>query len=151
MSKVSKVLVVVFLFLLVVSSCYKENFSVNFIHPQAFITQSGQMGISFYVQAVLPKEGTKCEITSPDGVLTWTVNLKNVRKDAVSYYGSSDIMMPDLNVLPCGTYSYVIICKDGRTSEGTFNIQYDATDVLERTSATEKPFYDELSHLTVIF
>ena len=151
MKKTVESLIVLVLALLCLASCYKEEFKVKDVFPQVYVTQNGKMGMSFYIRASLPKDGTKAEVTSPDGSLVWQISVKSVSKDSVSYYGTSDCVMPGNTALPKGKYTYIIISKDGRTSEGSFEIDYtDVQGALSRAADTAKPYYDEISRLTVL-
>lgn len=116
------------------------------------MTKSSDMGFSFYVNANLSDEDkAEIEIQSPDKTLKWISPLNKVEYSSLTYYGSSEFMMPDNTVLPTGEYSYTIICQDGRTLDGTFDISFqDASSVLEKVDMSKLPYFDSVSNITVI-
>jgi len=149
------------------SSCHKGTFSVSQTLVQPYIiceeNQDGtsgdksvvwSMGLSLYVHAFVPSEnGLQMILTDPSGYLSWSFTPSSTTYDGVTYYGSSNIAMPSGALLPQGTWSLEILYKDGRTLELSFDVSYNSIDEALRLSsslpATEKPFFDATSNLTI--
>lgn len=152
MRKTFKILILICLFAVFIVSCERYDIGVSMSEIQPFVTSSGQMGFSFYVYANLPSDdGNKIEIKSPSGRLTWNSEIQTVNFEGTKYFGSSNFVMPLSADLENGTYSYIIICKDGRTIDGTFTLRYqDKSGAVERSEGLKKPYFDTASNLTVL-
>ena len=139
-------------------SCTKAEFSASNLQAQPYVRTDGTMGLSLYVipSSSVKKKGDlsiQMVVTSPDGNLSWSFDAAKVEYDKLSYYGSSDISMPDSKPLPKGKWSVDVINSDGSTVTLTFDILYtDAAMALEdyQILGSEGPWFDEKSNLTVI-
>ncbi len=135
-------------------SCYKGNFEVSNIVSQPYIDASSKsMGLSVYFTGEVPSDdGITMTVTSPDDVFSWTIVVNKTIVDNVSYYGCSNLSMPNGALLPTGLWSLKLFYKDGRTLEYTFEVDYrDVEGALERSLSYSEPFFDENSNLTVLF
>ena len=152
MRKTFKILILTCLLAVLIVSCERADIGVSMSEIQPFVTSSGQMGFSFYAYANLPSDdGNKIEIKSPSGRLSWNCELQAVTFDGAKYFGSSNFVMPPSANLENGSYSYLIVCKDGRTIEGTFSLRYQDKDgAIERSEGLKKPYFDTASNLTVL-
>ena len=141
-----------------VISCSKAEFSASNLQAQPYVRPDGKMGLSLYV---IPSSGSKKKtdltvqmvVTSPDGNLSWSFEAAKVEYDKLTYYGSSDISMPDGRALPKGKWTVDVINSDGSTVTLDFDISYtDASMALENYSilGLDGPWFDEKSNLTVL-
>lgn len=151
-------LVLIILAISLVPSCSKAEFSASNLQAQPYVRLDGKMGLSLYA---IPSSGSKKKtdltvqmvVTSPDGNLSWSFEAAKVTYDKLTYYGSSDISMPDGMPLPKGKWSVDVINSDGSTVTLSFDISYtDASMALENYSilGLDGPWFDEKSNLTVI-
>ena len=144
--------------IVLVISCTKAEFSATNLQAQPYVRTDGTMGLSLYVipASSVKKKGDlsiQMVVTSPDGNLSWSFDASKVEYDKLSYYGSSDISMPDNKPLPKGKWTVDVINSDGRTVTLTFDISYtDAAMALEdyQILGSEGPWFDEKSNLTVL-
>ena len=151
-------LVLIILAISLVPSCSKAEFSASNLQAQPYVRLDGKMGLSLY--AILSsgsKKKTDLTVqmvaTSPDGNLSWSFEAAKVTYDKLTYYGSSDISMPDGMPLPKGKWSVDVINSDGSTVTLAFDVSYtDASMALENYSilGLDGPWFDEKSNLTVI-
>lgn len=164
MSK-SRALVLAFillLFTLVFASCTKTEYKVSDVQAQAYVRTDGIMGLSLYV---LPNasssdksskktvDSVQFSVKSPDGNLSWSLPASKVSYDRLSYYGSSDICMPQGLDLPKGLWSVDVVFSDGSTVTQEFSISYtDKSSALFRYAelGSSDPWFDEKSNLTVV-
>ena len=151
-------LVLIILAIFLVTSCSKAEFSASNLQAQPYVRLDGKMGLSLYA---IPSSGSKKKtdltvqmvVTSPDGNLSWSFEAAKVTYDKLTYYGSSDISMPDGIPLPKGKWSVDVINSDGSTVTLAFDVSYtDASMALENYSilGLDGPWFDEKSNLTVI-
>lgn len=151
-------LVLIILAISLVPSCSKAEFSASNLQAQPYVRRDGKMGLSLYA---IPSSGSKKKtdltvqmvVTSPDGNLSWSFEAAKVTYDKLTYYGSSDISMPDGSPLPKGKWSVDVINSDGSTVTLAFDVSYtDASMALENYSilGLDGPWFDEKSNLTVI-
>ena len=151
-------LVLIILAISLVPSCSKAEFSASNLQAQPYVRRDGKMGLSLYA---IPSSGSKKKtdltvqmvVTSPDGNLSWSFEAAKVTYDKLTYYGSSDISMPDGMPLPKGKWSVDVINSDGSTVTLAFDVSYtDASMALENYSilGLDGPWFDEKSNLTVI-
>lgn len=162
--------------MLLLASCHKGEFSVSQTIVQPFVelaaypepeldddsnfasissddsTAPWAMGLSLYVFASVPSnDGLQMVVTSPGGSLSWSFVPSATVYEGSTYYGSSNIMMPDHVLLPKGTWSLGLLYKDGRTIDVSFEVSYtNVSDAIERSSGEVLPFFDTTSNLTVI-
>lgn len=151
-------LVLIILAISLVPSCSKAEFSASNLQAQPYVRLDDKMGLSLYA---IPSSGSKKKtdltvqmvVTSPDGNLSWSFEAAKVTYDKLTYYGSSDISMPDGMPLPKGKWSVDVINSDGSTVTLAFDVSYtDASMALENYSilGLDGPWFDEKSNLTVI-
>lgn len=151
-------LVLIILAISLVPSCSKAEFSASNLQAQPYVRRDGKMGLSLYA---IPSSGSKKKtdltvqmvVTSPDGNLSWSFEAAKVEYDKLTYYGRSDISMPDGMPLPKGKWSVDVINSDGSTVTLAFDVSYtDASMALENYSilGLDGPWFDEKSNLTVI-
>lgn len=161
MRTIRAALLALILIILVISlavSCSKAEFSASNLQAQPYVRLDGRMGLSLYA---IPSSSAKKKadltvqmvVTSPDNSLTWSFEATKVTYDKLTYFGSSDISMPDGKPLPKGRWSVDVINSDGSTVTLLFDISYtDSSMALENYSifGSEGPWFDEKSNLTVI-
>lgn len=160
MSK-SRALVLAFillLFTLVFASCTKTEYKVSDVQAQAYVRTDGVMGLSLYV---LPKvsgsdkkiDSVQFSVKSPDGNLSWSLSASKVNYDKLTYYGSSDICMPQGLDLPKGLWTVDVVFSDGSAVNQTFTVSYsDKDSALSRYAelGSTDPWFDEKTNITVI-
>lgn len=137
--------------LVLVSSCHKENFTVNELQVQGYVTTGRQMGLSVFIQTgVSSPDSIQMIISSPDG-LVWQLPVSKVLYDGVPYYGSSALRMPDDIALSQGEWKMELHYKDGSSVVENFTVSYGSIDwALEKARQSSCPFYDPESNLTVL-
>lgn len=145
---------VIFLLLLfsVIVSCDRENFTVDTVVAQPYVTTEGVFGLSiFMVPSVESSKIVSIQLYSPGSDLSWNLTPIEKTYSSVKYVGSSGAVMPLGTVLPKGEWKFVITSKDGRTVEQVFNVSYgSATEAIERNFSAKSPVYDTISNITVI-
>lgn len=144
----------IFLCLLLCISCSKEDFSITAVRAQVYVRQHSSMGLSLYFIPGHAYDGDfQMAVTAPSGTLTWNFHASKADFDGVSYYGSSDIVMPDSAPIPRGTWSLDVINSDGRTLHEFFEVSYgDVAKALEKydSSDSKGAFFDSAENITVI-
>ncbi len=152
------------LFSLTLTSCHKGEFSVSQVIAQPYVVRanvqeaqemqqnenSWTMGLSLYVHAVVSSPSDmQMVVTDPTSSLSWTFVPTSSTFDGVTYYGSSNIMLPQGIMLAQGTWNLEILYKDGRTFSFPFQVAYsNLENALDLETLT--PFYDATSNLTVL-
>jgi len=132
-------------------SCARQDVNVLSVEPQAFVTESGRMGVSLWFLVDGYKDTRTLELHSPDGIFAWNLNVDSTVYNGQEYIGSSNAVMPLGLALPEGQWSYTLVFRDGRTEEGIFEIPYrDVDGALERALGQKLPCFDPVSNLTVI-
>ncbi len=148
----AKFLLILALFCLL-TSCYKGEFKVSSIVAQPYVSESTKaMGLSVFITASVPSEdGLTMVVSSPDGTLSWTTTAKQAIVDGVTYYGVSNLVMPDGALLPTGLWTLTLYYKDGRTLKDTFEVSYrDVSGALDRGLGLTEAVFDEVSNLTIL-
>ena len=143
---------------LVLASCTKTEYKVSDVQAQAYVRTDGVMGLSLYV---LPKvsgsdkkiDSVQFTVKSPDGNLSWSLSASKVNYDKLTYYGSSDICMPQGLDLPKGLWTVDVAFSDGSSVNQEFTVSYsDKDSALSRYAelGSSDPWFDEKTNLTVI-
>ena len=156
--RTTRALLSALILIILVISCSKTEFSASNLHAQPYVRTDGSMGLSLYVipSSSSTKKGNlyvQMVVTSPDSNLSWSFEAAKVTYEKLSYYGSSDISMPDGRSLPKGRWSVDVINSDGSTVTLQFDISYtDAAMALENYQifGSEGPWFDEKSNLTIL-
>ena len=144
---IPSILLAVFLILSV--SCNRSDINVvsTAVSPYV-IKKDGRMGVAVYFNLEGYENASTLELHSPDGFV-WSLPVSESELSGLKYTGSADAVMPLGLDLPQGKWSYVLIFKDGRTDEGTFEISYtDKEGALER--AGSEAGFDAISNLNVL-
>lgn len=147
---------------LVLASCTKTEYKVSDVQAHAYVRTDGIMGLSLYV---LPNasssdksskktvDSVQFSVKSPDGNFSWSLPASKVSYDRLSYYGSSDICMPQGLNLPKGLWTVDVVFSDGSAVNQTFTVSYsDKDSALSRYAelGSTDPWFDEKTNLTVI-
>ena len=156
--RTARAVLLALILVVLVISCTKNEFSASNLQAQPYVRTDGTMGLSIYV---IPSSSTNKKgdfsvqmvVTSPDGNLSWSFDAARVEYEKLSYFGSSNISMPDAKPLPKGKWNVDVINSDGSTVTLSFDISYtDAAMALEdyKIFGSDGPWFDEKSNLTVI-
>ena len=155
----TRVLALAAILLVLLVSCSKAEFTVTEIQAQPYVRTDGLMGLSLYVLPDFSNLGKKASkdiqlsVRSPQGSLSWSINASRVNYDGLTYYGSSDIRMPEDLELPKGKWSVDVAFSDGSTVTLDFNVMYrEPASALQRYAENKsaEPWFDEISNLTVV-
>lgn len=145
-------LILVCCVLLTLFSCRRDEFAINKVECQPYVRKDSTMGISVFVQVTATEENKiRMSVTSPDGTLQWNFTPQKVRYEGQNYLGTPAINMPLGSILPKGEWTLSLFYKDGRTIEHRFKVDYGDNNALyERSSKTNKTFYDTPTNLTYL-
>ena len=149
---------ILLLFTLVLSSCTKTEYKVSDVQAQAYVRTDGTFGLSLYVLPDVSGSDKKIDsvqfsVKTPDGNLSWSFSAAKVSYNKLSYFGSSDICMPQGLDLPKGLWSVDVAFPDGSAVNQEFTVSYtDKDSALSRYAelGSEGPWFDEKSNLTVL-
>ena len=146
--KQNRLICLILAFVLCLSACTKDDFTVNNVLVQPYIKATDNMGLSLYFQtnAKAPEEITMI-IKDPSGDLSWEVKASKVEYQGTIYYGTSSICMPKGNELPKGQWVLELLYKDGNTVVQNFDVNYGK---IEQIQDSNEAYYDSASNLTVI-
>ncbi len=124
MHKNALISVVLFLLILIFSSCEKADLVISSTVIEPFVLEEeNRMGLCVYF--LTTDESVKLkqmQITDPTGYLTWNLDIKETVFTSVHYKGSSDIVMPENTTLPEGEWKLKVISEDGRVAEQSFTV-----------------------------
>ncbi len=140
------------LFVLIFSSCRREEVNIDqfLVHP--YVKKDSTMGLSVFVISNIDDEDSlKMQITDPTGSLVWYFEPERIIKSGVTYMGSSRVAMPTGALLPQGEWKFLLMYKDGRSIDRKFTVFYkDVSGLLERSSSSNSVFFSTMSNLTFL-